>query len=265
MPKYVSVMFALLCAAAMVPAIAVPPESQPIVPRGVPTERDFANGLIVKFRARISEAAAGSVAGRSMRELSDTAGVELSFVREMATGASVLRLPNAMPLPDVQAIARKIAGDTNVEYAEPDARVLPMLTPNDPQYLNQWHLTDYLGGINAPGAWDITTGSFNTVVAVLDTGYTEHPDLVARLLPGYDFITDSIKASDGDGRDSDAHDTGNWLTAAEKRTKARTHRNMRRMKSGAPAPRLVNLKVMPSDSVHAVQPAPRITPTFAAS
>ena len=151
-----------------------------------------------------------------MRTLSAMAEIELNFVREMSTGAQVLRLPQSMPRSDVEAIARKIAADPDVEYAEPDAIVYPTLTPNDPQFSRQWHLTDTMGGINAPTAWDITTGSINTVVAVIDTGRTPHPDLDARMLPGYDLITEATRANDGDGRDADANDEGDWTTAADK-------------------------------------------------
>ncbi len=153
-----------------------------------------------------------------MRELSDSTGMEIAFVRDMATGAKVLGLPTALPLGEVAAIARRIAANPDVEYAEPDIRMYPLLTPGDPRFVDQWHLTDYLGGINAPAAWDITTGSASTVIAVLDTGRTLHPDLDARLLPGYDFISDPLTANDGDPREADNSDAGNWLTAAEKAT-----------------------------------------------
>ena len=66
-----------------------------------------------------------------------------------------------------------------------DRRLLAGITPNDPQFAEQWvlHNTGQTGGtvdadIDAPQAWAITTGSMETVVAMLDTGidYT-HPDL----------------------------------------------------------------------------------------
>ncbi|GAC1351880.1 MAG: hypothetical protein NVSMB1_09200 [Polyangiales bacterium] len=81
------------------------------------------------------------------------------------------------------------------------------LEPDDPGYRekNQWPLAL----INAPKAWDITTGDKNLVLAVVDTGYTAHPDLLPRIVQGYDFITDPEGAGDGDGRDQSPIDAGN--------------------------------------------------------
>ena len=45
---------------------------------------------------------------------------------------------------------------------------------------------------------------------MLDTGYRPHADLNGGILPGYDFISDTFTANDGDGRDSDARDPGDW-------------------------------------------------------
>jgi len=71
----------------------------------------------------------------------------------------------------------------------------PGVFPNDEYFPMQWHLhnTGQSGGtrdadINAPEAWEITTGDPNTVVAVIDFGVdSNHPDLVNNLVPGYDF------------------------------------------------------------------------------
>ena len=102
----------------------------------------------------------------------------------------------------------------DVEYAEPDRILRHTAIPDDPQYPYQWHYFD-TWGINAPGAWDITTGSSNVVVAVINTGITNHADLIGRTLPGYDFIKDTLVANDGNGRDSDPSDPGDWITASD--------------------------------------------------
>ena len=106
---------------------------------------------------------------------------------------------------------RQIAADPNVEYVEVDKLNKPLLTPNDTRYSEQW---GYSGtyGIKANQAWDVTNGS-GVVVAVLDTGITNHSDLNANILPGYDFISDTAVSNDGNGRDSDASDPGDWVTA----------------------------------------------------
>jgi subtilisin family serine protease len=51
------------------------------------------------------------------------------------------------------------------------------------------------------------------VVGVIDTGYRPHKDLVGNILPGYDMISDTGVSQDGDGRDSDASDPGDWAPA----------------------------------------------------
>jgi serine protease len=78
-------------------------------------------------------------------------------------------------------------------------------------------LVDRLRGV--PGlqtAWAITQGSAAPVVAVLDTGITAHPDLDAHVLPGYDFVSTLEYAGDGDGRDADPSDPGDFVSNADK-------------------------------------------------
>src|SRR4029453_3460616 len=65
----------------------------------------------------------------------------------------------------------------NVRFVEPDQPLFADLTPNHPQFTSLWGLnnTGQTGGTNdsdidAPEAWNLTTGSSSTLVAVIDTG-----------------------------------------------------------------------------------------------
>ena len=149
-----------------------------------------------------------------MEFLSAAAGVELQYAHAVSGDAHALRLPERLPIEQVEAIAKQLMTLPDVLYAEPDLIMFPALTPNDPQYGNQWHYYEQYG-INLPAAWDITTGSSNIVVAVVDTGITNHADLAGRTVPGYDFIGDILVANDGNGRDSDPSDPGDWITVAD--------------------------------------------------
>lgn len=68
--------------------------------------------------------------------------------------------------------------DPDVEYAEPNFRVQALTVPSDPSYTQLWGMDK----INAPTAWNTTTGSAEVVVAVIDSGIdVNHPDLKANL------------------------------------------------------------------------------------
>lgn len=110
--------------------------------------------------------------------------------------------------------------DSAIIAVEPDIRVQKATVPTDPDYSQQWDLSDSTrpGGdysVHAPEAWSVTTGSPSLVVAVLDTGITSHPEFIGRTVPGYDMISDVLVANDGNGRDGDPSDPGDWITDAE--------------------------------------------------
>ena len=94
------------------------------------------------------------------------------------------------------------------------------------------------GGANLPLAWDVTTGHNSVVIAIIDTGIVNHQDLNGagiapfsetyvpngRFLAGYDFISEgvgagtlpaSFVANDGNGRDPDPSDPGDFVTTQE--------------------------------------------------
>jgi serine protease len=180
-----------------------------------PTTVEVTNQMIVRYRAT-TEVAAASV--DQLAALQQVAGVALAYGRELADNAHVLRLPTTMTLAQVSEIAHRVATLPEIEYAEPDVIMQPWITPNDTQYGNQWHYFPPVAGTygaNLPGAWDITTGSPSVVIAIIDTGILPHADLAGRTVPGYDFIVDTAIANDGNGRDADPSDPGDWVTAAE--------------------------------------------------
>ena len=127
----------------------------------------------------------------------------------------VLTLQQQVAQSRLAAMAAQIQVDAAVRYADPVTRATVKLVPNDTDYSQQWALADPIGGINAPAGWDLGTGSASTVVAVIDTGITQHPELAGRVLPGYDFISDPSRANDGNGRDNDASDPGDGTSDGE--------------------------------------------------
>jgi len=125
----------------------------------------------------------------------------------------LLTLGTALMPPQLAALADKLQMLPQVMYADPVRRVVPQIVPNDPFYAFQWSLTDPLAGVNASAAWDVQLGSPSITVAVIDTGTLPHPDLDGRVLPGYDFVSDPLRARDGDARDPNPRDEGDWNEA----------------------------------------------------
>ncbi|MBI5842457.1 MAG: S8 family serine peptidase [Chloroflexi bacterium] len=183
------------------------------VPQAEDLQEIPTNHIIIKYK-NTSSAFLAPAQTDEMERLSAAAGVNLQYLRAMSGDAHVLQLPERLSLEQARTISRQLMSLPEIEYAEPDQILRHTLTPNDVQYVNQWH---YSGtwGINAPAAWDITTGSSSIVVAVVDTGITNHADLSGRTVPGYDFIGDTLVANDGGGRDSDPSDPGDWISSAE--------------------------------------------------
>jgi serine protease len=209
-----------LCAAALIAAAplaagAAGQDAAPTTHYVVQTDR-----LIVKYKDDSDTSKTGVAArgiDRARQALLDRAGqtygATLRALRATANGANVMQLNRTMSLDEARQLAAELKSrDASVEYAEPDRIMVPLATPTDPSYTQQWDLYEATGGINAPAAWDKSTGA-GINVAVIDTGYRPHADLSGQILPGYDFISTSTIANDGGGRDTDASDPGDWTPA----------------------------------------------------
>jgi alpha-tubulin suppressor-like RCC1 family protein len=172
--------------------------------------------LIVRVRGPgVPPASAALERGAALASrLSMQGGELMAHHRVMGDGSHVMKLLRRLPTAQIEAIARRFADDAEVIEVLPDRIAFPTLTPNDPQFAAQWALS-LANGVNAPGAWDVTTGSSNVVIGVIDTGKLDHADLAGRWIGGYDFIADTNRSNDGDGRDANAADPGDWVTLAE--------------------------------------------------
>ena len=184
-------------------------------------------------------------------QLGNRLGMRLAAGRLLTERTQVLQADGMSS----EQLVQRLSKEVDIEYVVVDHLRKTNAVPNDPLYATgptiqqpsspvpggvvlgttiprsggpvsgQWYLRapsgDVRSAINAEGAWDITTGSPNIVVAVLDSGVRfDHVDLKrvsegGNLLEGYDFITSPFIGNDGSGRDSDASDAGDAVTATD--------------------------------------------------
>jgi subtilisin family serine protease len=161
--------------------------------------KSFRN-FTIAFVAAVCAQAADSVPGRLLvgfRREADRAAAQrvllahrASVRREFpALGVSAIDVPEETSDAAVASLRRSGA----VEFVERDYYAHTAADPNDPSYLAQWHLPK----IGSPLAWSLSTGSSAVIVAVIDSGvYPHHPDLVSKLVPGWNFIKGSSDTSD---------------------------------------------------------------------
>ncbi|SEH97080.1 PKD domain-containing protein [Rheinheimera pacifica] len=177
------------------------------------------NAVLVMFKHGVSKQERETVIqqhGASLRQL-DAQGRDMKM-RYVADGRIVkVQVPKGVQR---DHLIKKLASNPAVEVAEPDYPLHALAVPNDPRFGDLWGLqnTGQSGGtagadIKAVDAWDISTGSHDIIIGVIDSGmdYT-HPDLLDNRwvnpgnLPGSTYGYSTLNAEQ-DPMDSDSHGT----------------------------------------------------------
>lgn len=156
--------------------------------------------------ARAAEPLVAGAADPKLAEIISRRGLDRVFVLRFGADS------------DVDSIIAGLKADPEVEYAEPNYKVIPgSVTPNDPEFEFQWGLKNLGVGvagfdstrnadIKATEAWEITTGSPGVIVAVTDTGIDRtHPDLAANIYTNAGEVPDNGIDDDRNGYVDDVH------------------------------------------------------------
>jgi serine protease len=193
------------------------------------------SGLIVRLKDAPAHDGAGAADAERWRQVLREAGLSGASGRmapqRRAVGRDQHRLDLGRPLSAEESArwVERLRQRPEVDWVQPDTRERRLSLPSDPLFTQQWWLQP-AGGTDAnalperrrgvPGfvsAWQsgLPNSTAGATVAVLDTGLTPHPDLAGRTLPGHDFVADAAYANDGDGRDADASDPGDWVDTGD--------------------------------------------------
>jgi len=187
-------------------AVMAQDRPQPVTSIGTTIQAE-SDRVIVKYRSRSAALVSGQLHELSRAEV---------IKRLPLIDADVVRVPEGSSRDELIAWYEE---RPDVEYAEPDYRVFPIggiaaaTAPDDVRYAEQYHLnnTGQSGGtadadVDAPEAWDITTGDSTIIVAVIDTGIdAEHPDLLANMWVNEGEIAGDSIDNDGNGFVDDIH------------------------------------------------------------
>lgn len=196
----------------------------------------FQTRLLVRLQPGVS--ATGNTAASVVTRAAQTnlrsrvPALGIKRLRTLSSGFDVVVLNAKLSESDLAALVTAVAVDPSVASVRPDHLRHPTVDvqPDDPLFARyQWHLRPgtgaaeivgrdqnpyaNFGGVNAPAAWSLTTGT-GVTVAVVDTGLTHHPDLDLSLgNAGYDFISSGfISGRPTDDRAPGGWDTGDWTS-----------------------------------------------------
>ncbi len=183
-----------------------------------PDPEQLIQQLIVKLKPAVILRQSAVDYMQSMTALS------IASVQQRSDGSVrvVLDLPQPMAYSEALSYAETLQQNPGILYANPNTVYYPQtLVPNDPQYPTQWPIQPLSpsnpAALNLPPAWEVTQGSSDIVIGITDSGILDHVDLADRLVggsaatSGYDLVTPLERSNDGDGRDMDPTDPGDWI------------------------------------------------------
>lgn len=151
---------------------------------GNPQFKIMKNGNTVTTGIQSLDEIGGAISARSIHRVIPEEHLRQGTSPQGLERALVVRFPAKHNVKDVVNIYSK---NPNVEYAQPNFLYYASYSPNDYYFATsqQWAIPK----IQAPEAWDITKGSPNSKIVILDSGVDLiHPDLVNNIYPGYDFV-----------------------------------------------------------------------------
>ncbi len=138
-------------------------------PRVVPGE------LVIKYKA-------GTVLANTVQSLGDMGVVQISSAPKLAFIKG-----RVAPGRDLEQVMAQCRAHSDIEYVEPNYRLYaletPPVFPNDPEFSQLYGMHQSNDNdIDAPEAWELTTGNANIIVGVIDTGIDyDHEDLKANI------------------------------------------------------------------------------------
>jgi serine protease len=220
-PTTVGLAQAFVLALASVPASAAADSTDRITAR-VDISALSARATISRFIVKLDAASDAAVVDAELARVGRASGLRFDRVRQLATGGWLVEARDpakagataTLDGAEAARFMRELARHPAIAAIEPDRLLTHAFTPNDEFYREQSAYFYARFGTNTSGAWHYSTGA-GVNVAVIDSGITPHSDLVANVLGGYDFISDMDAARDGDGRDANPNDEGDWHAMGE--------------------------------------------------
>lgn len=135
--------------------------------------------------------------------------VKADFIIKYKDGSATTSVVNPAQMFGAMAIDD---ADSDIEYIEENTILRRHgLTPNDPLYSQQWALSNY-NSYSFLRSKQLAVNAVN--VAIVDTGITNHSDLNSNIIQGADFISITSNSRDGDGRDTNPEDLGDYASGS---------------------------------------------------